>query len=95
MRAVGVGRQTGLVSGLRALLAGLAYARVLRVLSSLLPLAVATPCLRYVVSQPYDLARSFQDSSPGTPIVVLLSPGVDVVGGRCGGLGSCHAPSMT
>lgn len=34
---------------------------------------------RYVVSQPYDLERSFQDSSPGTPILALLSPGVDVV----------------
>ena len=34
---------------------------------------------RYVVSQPYDLARSYTDASPGTPIIVFLSPGVDVV----------------
>lgn len=34
---------------------------------------------KYVTSQPYDLERSFQDSSPGTPIFVFLSPGVDVV----------------
>lgn len=37
---------------------------------------------KYVTSQPYDLERSFQDSSPGTPIFVFLSPGVDVVSGR-------------
>ncbi|KAI8473051.1 MAG: flagellar outer dynein arm heavy chain beta [Monoraphidium minutum] len=35
---------------------------------------------KYVVSQPYDLARSYQDSAPGTPILALLSPGVDVAG---------------
>lgn len=35
---------------------------------------------KYVASQPYDLERSFQDSSPGTPIFVFLSPGVDVAG---------------
>lgn len=34
---------------------------------------------KYVTSQPYDLERSFQDSSPGSPIFVFLSPGVDVV----------------
>jgi hypothetical protein len=34
---------------------------------------------KYVTSQPYDLQRSFQDSVPGTPIFVFLSPGVDVV----------------
>jgi dynein heavy chain len=34
---------------------------------------------KYVTSQPYDLERSFQDSAPGTPIFVFLSPGVDVV----------------
>lgn len=37
---------------------------------------------KYVTSQPYDLERSFQDSSPGTPIFVFLSPGVDVVSGE-------------
>jgi dynein heavy chain len=35
---------------------------------------------KYVTSQPYDLERSFMDSSPGTPIFVFLSPGVDVAG---------------
>ncbi|KAF6251999.1 flagellar outer dynein arm heavy chain beta [Scenedesmus sp. NREL 46B-D3] len=35
---------------------------------------------KYVTSQPYDLERSFQDSAPGTPIFVFLSPGVDVAG---------------
>ncbi len=35
---------------------------------------------KYVTSQPYDLERSFQDASPGTPIFVFLSPGVDVAG---------------
>jgi hypothetical protein len=34
---------------------------------------------KYVTSQPYDLERSFVDASPGTPIFVFLSPGVDVV----------------
>ncbi len=34
---------------------------------------------KYVTSQAYDLDRSFKDSSPGTPIFVFLSPGVDVV----------------
>jgi dynein heavy chain len=34
----------------------------------------------YVVSQPYDLERSIADASPGTPILALLSPGVDVAG---------------
>lgn len=33
---------------------------------------------RYVTSQPYDLDRSFQDSAPGVPMFVFLSPGVDV-----------------
>eukprot|EP00878_Enallax_costatus_P030256 GHUV01032930.1.p1 GENE.GHUV01032930.1~~GHUV01032930.1.p1 ORF type:complete len:334 (+),score=75.78 GHUV01032930.1:46-1002(+) len=33
---------------------------------------------KYVTSQPYDLERSFQDSAPGIPIFVFLSPGVDV-----------------
>lgn len=35
---------------------------------------------KYVTSQPYDLERSFQDSAPGVPIFVFLSPGVDVAG---------------
>eukprot|EP00879_Flechtneria_rotunda_P029616 GHRR01032042.1.p1 GENE.GHRR01032042.1~~GHRR01032042.1.p1 ORF type:complete len:1612 (+),score=608.41 GHRR01032042.1:122-4837(+) len=35
---------------------------------------------KYVTSQPYDLERSFQDSAPGTPILMFLSPGVDVAG---------------
>ncbi|PNW78281.1 hypothetical protein CHLRE_09g403800v5 [Chlamydomonas reinhardtii] len=35
---------------------------------------------KYVTSQPYDLERSYQDASPGTPIFVFLSPGVDVAG---------------
>jgi hypothetical protein len=39
---------------------------------------------KYVTSQPYDLERSFQDSSPGTPIFVFLSPGVDVVSRKSG-----------
>lgn len=39
---------------------------------------------KYVTSQPYDLERSFQDSSPGTPIFVFLSPGVDVVSAESG-----------
>jgi hypothetical protein len=38
---------------------------------------------KYVTSQPYDLERSFQDSAPGTPIFVFLSPGVDVVSVVC------------
>ncbi|GBF97683.1 flagellar outer dynein arm heavy chain beta [Raphidocelis subcapitata] len=33
---------------------------------------------KYVTGQPYDLARSLQDAGPGTPILALLSPGVDV-----------------
>lgn len=33
---------------------------------------------QYVSSQAYDLERSFADSSPGVPIFVFLSPGVDV-----------------
>lgn len=41
---------------------------------------------KYVTSQPYDLERSFQDSSPGTPIFVFLSPGVDVVSRESGTL---------
>ena len=32
----------------------------------------------YVTSAPFDLAASYQDSSPGTPIFIFLSPGVDV-----------------
>ncbi|KAA6419077.1 MAG: flagellar outer dynein arm heavy chain beta [Trebouxia sp. A1-2] len=32
----------------------------------------------FTSSQQFDLERSFQDSSPGTPIFVFLSPGVDV-----------------
>uniref|UniRef100_A0A7S0GLB7 Dynein heavy chain n=1 Tax=Micromonas pusilla TaxID=38833 RepID=A0A7S0GLB7_MICPS len=32
----------------------------------------------YVTSAPFDLASSFEDSSPGTPIFIFLSPGVDV-----------------
>ncbi|KAL6747291.1 flagellar outer dynein arm heavy chain beta [Haematococcus lacustris] len=35
---------------------------------------------KYVQSQPYDLERSYQDSSPAVPIFVFLSPGVDVAG---------------
>lgn len=35
---------------------------------------------QYVTSQPYDLERSFQDTSPAVPIFVFLSPGVDVAG---------------
>ncbi|KAK9808985.1 hypothetical protein WJX72_007373 [[Myrmecia] bisecta] len=34
----------------------------------------------YSASQPFDLERSFEDASPGTPIFVFLSPGVDVAG---------------
>eukprot|EP00891_Asterochloris_glomerata_P002883 jgi/Astpho2/2883/Aster-01037 len=34
----------------------------------------------YTASQPFDLERSYADSSPGTPIFVFLSPGVDVAG---------------
>lgn len=34
---------------------------------------------KFVTSQPFDLEHSFQDSAPGTPIFVFLSPGVDVV----------------
>ena len=34
---------------------------------------------KYVASAPFDLARSFEDSAPGTPMFVFLSPGVDVV----------------
>lgn len=33
---------------------------------------------KYVASQSYDLERSFADCSPGVPIFVFLSPGVDV-----------------
>ncbi|KAK9866454.1 hypothetical protein WJX84_011662 [Apatococcus fuscideae] len=33
---------------------------------------------QYITSQPFDLERSFQDSAPGVPIFVFLSPGVDV-----------------
>ena len=32
----------------------------------------------FVESVPYNLERSFEDSKPGTPIFVFLSPGVDV-----------------
>ena len=32
----------------------------------------------YVTSAPFDLASSFEDSSPGTPMFIFLSPGVDV-----------------
>ena len=32
----------------------------------------------YVASAPFDLAASFQDSAPGTPMFIFLSPGVDV-----------------
>ena len=32
----------------------------------------------YVTSAPFDLAESFKDSAPGTPIFIFLSPGVDV-----------------
>jgi dynein heavy chain len=50
---------------------------------------------KYVTSQPYDLERSFQDSSPGTPIFVFLSPGVDVVSDKQTGIcrlsHSCHS----
>ena len=35
---------------------------------------------KYTESQAFDLERSFQDSGPGTPIFVFLSPGVDVAG---------------
>eukprot|EP00201_Polytomella_parva_P017476 CAMPEP_0175071536 /NCGR_PEP_ID=MMETSP0052_2-20121109/19298_1 /TAXON_ID=51329 ORGANISM="Polytomella parva, Strain SAG 63-3" /NCGR_SAMPLE_ID=MMETSP0052_2 /ASSEMBLY_ACC=CAM_ASM_000194 /LENGTH=4543 /DNA_ID=CAMNT_0016338719 /DNA_START=12 /DNA_END=13643 /DNA_ORIENTATION=- len=35
---------------------------------------------KYITSQPYDLERSYRDSSPGVPIFVFLSPGVDVAG---------------
>ena len=34
----------------------------------------------YVTSQPFDLEKSFQDSSPAVPIFIFLSPGVDVAG---------------
>jgi dynein heavy chain len=33
---------------------------------------------KYVSSRPFDLAESFKDSSPGVPIFIFLSPGVDV-----------------
>ena len=33
---------------------------------------------QFTESVPYDLARSYQDSAPGIPIFVFLSPGVDV-----------------
>ena len=33
---------------------------------------------KYVTSVPFDLAESFKDSSPGVPIFIFLSPGVDV-----------------
>jgi hypothetical protein len=45
---------------------------------------------KYVTSQPYDLERSFQDSSPGTPIFVFLSPGVDVVSHQRAASVGCH-----
>ena len=32
----------------------------------------------YVTSAPFDLAASFEDSAPGTPMFIFLSPGVDV-----------------
>lgn len=44
---------------------------------------------QYVTSQPYDLERSFADTSPGVPTFVFLSPGVDVVSGGA----RCHVPS--
>lgn len=40
---------------------------------------------RYVASAPFDLEASFADAGPGTPILVFLSPGVDVVRGFAGG----------
>lgn len=43
---------------------------------------------QYVTSQPYDLERSFADTSPGVPTFVFLSPGVDVV--RVRGLPSAY-----
>ena len=33
---------------------------------------------RYVTSAAFDLAESYKDSAPGTPIFTFLSPGVDV-----------------
>eukprot|EP00227_Mantoniella_beaufortii_P011774 CAMPEP_0197579874 /NCGR_PEP_ID=MMETSP1326-20131121/3768_1 /TAXON_ID=1155430 /ORGANISM="Genus nov. species nov., Strain RCC2288" /LENGTH=4505 /DNA_ID=CAMNT_0043143449 /DNA_START=243 /DNA_END=13760 /DNA_ORIENTATION=+ len=33
---------------------------------------------KYVTSKPFNLEESFKDSSPGTPIFIFLSPGVDV-----------------
>ena len=33
---------------------------------------------RYVTSDPFDLAAKFEDSAPGTPMFIFLSPGVDV-----------------
>lgn len=33
---------------------------------------------QYTRSMPFDLERSFTDASPGVPIFVFLSPGVDV-----------------
>uniref|UniRef100_A0A061SKG9 Flagellar outer dynein arm heavy chain beta n=1 Tax=Tetraselmis sp. GSL018 TaxID=582737 RepID=A0A061SKG9_9CHLO len=36
--------------------------------------------VEYITSQPFNLERSFQDSSPFVPIFVFLSPGVDVAG---------------
>jgi dynein heavy chain len=33
---------------------------------------------RYVTSAAFDLAESYKDSAPGTPIFIFLSPGVDV-----------------
>ncbi len=41
---------------------------------------------KYVTSAPYDLPRSYADSSPGVPIFVFLSPGVDVVSGPAAAL---------
>ncbi|CAD7696266.1 unnamed protein product [Ostreobium quekettii] len=34
----------------------------------------------YVTSNPFDLEASFKDASPGVPMFVFLSPGVDVAG---------------
>ena len=33
---------------------------------------------RYVTSDPFDLAAKFEASAPGPPMIIFLSPGVDV-----------------
>lgn len=49
-----------------------------RLTAALTKFVAATLGREYTTSQPYSLERSFQDASPGTPIFVFLSPGLDV-----------------